>query len=322
MKFALQSYSPRSKPLQYDSLLQAIGCQNAEFEEGIYSLSPIETVCVFEHSVTSSVFNQSDQLSYCAGPLALGGALPWASRWASWVSQSGVRYGQFASILLPANALGSVSPLYPSSKPQKLTFGFTSLGYIATAIQLTATSIELKYYSDAGVTITTQSWTGYAPLLFNDGLLHITDKPNDIDLVCFYLKPASPTSLFARFERDGFATEFVINDLLQVRLSNLIQAEAINGKLVIYGRDIFNRDVTITTRTFPIIITPDKSSLEPSIVRGAYLATAIRATVTGDKSAFSQAIIKGTYGDVVIRPATALTDASTLDIGITSGEYS
>lgn len=150
MRRALQSWSPRTKPLSYDSLTEDTGCQSLAVGNAYFGSNPFVRICVLEHEGGNTVFNQQDQVSYTLGPTVIGtvNPLPWATPWAAWVGNSGVRYGKFSHIDLPSNTLGESLGIYPASKPDKISLGFMSTAFPALAIQKDPGTIELSWYND------------------------------------------------------------------------------------------------------------------------------------------------------------------------------
>src|SRR3984957_8737941 len=192
-----------------------------------YGTLPFQEICFALHDPTSFIFTKPDTVSYCNGPVAIGTATkPWPYRWAAWVSTAGIRIAQLPAITPPAVGIGSPSTLYPATTPSKISLGFTIPGYPALAIQLNPTTIEIKW-TENGSVINTLDFTGTSPCLFNNSILFDGGADAPTDLVLFYLRGVNSKKIYARFERDGFATEYAININLPAILTNLYQTDAV-----------------------------------------------------------------------------------------------
>ncbi len=323
MSRAFQTWTPRTRPLIYDSLQQDVGCQET-IGTAAYSVKPFIQVCVQEHNSDSGIFSQSDLVSYATGPQITGNHLPWATRWAAWVSSFGVRTAKLPFITLPANAVGNPSPFYGNEKPSKVSIGFTAIGQLSIAIQKTESTIETKWSTDdTGLNTATVSFLGVSGVLFQTGLMSISSDENDNDLVIYYLRREEPRTIFVRFLRDNFGTEYVLNNRFQASITRLIGAEKVGSKIVLYGLDSFGRDVTFSTDDYILNSGTDRVDLGLSIVRGSYRSSAISETTDTDPLALAVSIVSGKYSDPIQEPAAPLSgDAATLAISIVSGEYS
>lgn len=328
MNRALQSWSPRTRPLNYDSLQQDINCQDTSGTQ-VYSVLPFTRICVSTHDLDpATVFNRSGLLSYTIGPHETGEPPPWVTPWAAWASGVGVRVKKNPGVIvLPAATTGHPSSLYPSGKPTKVSLSFTSEGQIAIAIQKTTQAIEIKWFeNDSGVDIGTVEFLGVSPVLAQTAILPHSHDGTQNDLVVFYLRREIPRTIFARVKRDNFEIEYILNQNLQVSVSSLIGIDTDGRKMVLYGRDIFARDVTLySAEYFMVISGDDKATLTASILRGAYGATAVTPSggTLEDDAFLTVSIENGSYFDPVQEPGSALSgDAATLSVSILSGEYS
>lgn len=322
MNKSLQSWTPRARPLSYDSLQQDIGCQDARGNT-IFASKPFTRICIMEHTAAqSSVFNRSDQISYTIGPAQTGDAMPWPTTWAAWVASAGIRIGKIPSITLPSNGLGSPSSLYPTLRPSKVSIGFTSNAQMALAVQKTSESIEIKWFADGtGSNIGTVSFLGVSPALFNNGVVHVSDDAGETDLVLYYLRSEAPRKIFARFERESFGVEHVVHDNLQTNVTSLIANVRQGRKHVLYARDATLRDITLSTTEYIPTMDGEAAGLSIYIDRSWYRESAVELSLT-EEMTLEIGIVRGQYSDVIEQPASPLSgDKATLTLSILAGQY-
>lgn len=321
MNLALQSHSPRTRPLNYDALAADTGCQDTTTGNKAYNSLPFSRICIIDHDSSSVIFSGSDRVSYATGPRVTGAARPWATRWAAWVAAAGIRVAKLPFITLPSNGIGSESSLYPATKPTRLSLGFTSAGQMAIAIQKNAFSIEIKWFSPTGE-IETANILGTSPALFQNGLVFQSDDPDETDLALYYLRLEVPRTIFARFERDNFGIEYVINSDLQADIRSLIASGKEGLKQSLYGRDLFGRDVTLRSLDYATLIDGDANDLTMSILSGNYRASAVIKELSLDAATLALSVFSGGYGDPIKEPTDSLSgDAATLSVSIIDGEY-
>lgn len=318
---ALQSWSPRARPLDYDSLQQDIGCQDA-YGTAVFSVLPFSRICIAEH-LTGSIFDRLDTVSYARGPLNTGDVLPWITSWAAWVSSSGVRVAKLPFITLPANGTGTASAFYGTSKPPKVSINFASNGQIALAIQKTTQSIEIKWFKDSsGINIGAATFLGTSGVLFQTGLIPHDEDGIQNDLAVYYVRREVPRTIFVRVKRDDFATEYVLNQNLQADISQLLAVEAQGAKIVLYGRDDIGRDITLYTADYRFVIDGDNSTLRVSFYRGRYNHSAVTKTTATHKTTLHISVASGSYDDPIQEPASPLSlEPATLNLSVYSGEY-
>lgn len=322
MSKALQSWTPRVRPLVYDSLQQDIGCQPTHGERFLSARPPIRVCIIDPHLRTNEVFAQSPLVSHATGPAALGGSLPWGTAWTAWVSSVGVRIAPVADVILPASDVGTISPVYAATKPSRLSLGFTTEGQIAIAIQKTASSVEVKWIE--GGETQTASFAGSYPVLFNTGLLSFGDDYDETDLAMHYIRQETPRSLYVRFQREDFAIEHVVTSSLQARLVSLIEAGTQGLQHLIYGQDALGRDVTIYSAEYIGELDGDAMAWGVGINSGSYRLTAVVAGLPSpaDKMALSLSIASGVYEDIIEEPSGILQgDQVTLSLEIAAGQY-
>lgn len=323
MNRALSSWSPRVRPLLYDSLQQDVGCQDVRYGTKVFASLPFERICIIEHTQDPlSVFNRPDTVSYTIGPLNTGDPLPWSTIWAAWVSSEGVRIAKLPSIALPSNDTGNPSTFYPDTKPENLSIGFTTLAQVAIAIQKTPSSIEIKWLkSRDGTNLQTVAFPGVSPVLQSNALLQYGIDNSINDLVLYYLRPEVSGTIYARFERENFGTEHAVNTSLQADIRRLIASDLQGNKHVLFGRDIFGRDITLYTRDYIILAGGDKNTLALEIVAGSYTRSAILRTVPGDKTKLALSIVGGKVSKPIQEPPILSGDANKLAVSIVAGQY-
>lgn len=204
-----------------------------------------------------SDFDKPRTVSYCDGPAVAGVAedARFTARWAAWVSKSGIRVGKYSSVTPPSETLGYKSHLYPNTKPKHLSIAFDHNGWMTIAIEKTETLIELKRFVGPNLTdIDTRSWSGQSPIMFNNWLLFFDlADPNEFDMVCFYLKDASPDTIFVRFDRDNYATEYELNYALPSELDYLISVDRYLGlQQIMLAKTKRGDDATLTSDVYGV----------------------------------------------------------------------
>ncbi len=324
MNRSFQAYSPRVRPFRYDSLALDIGCQDLPEGNDLFATKAFERICIFEHDSSSLLFNQPDTVTYAYGPVVTGDPMPWSTRWAAYVSSTGIRVLQSPRVDLPSSA-GTPSSLYDRSvKPTKLSLGFMPNGYMAIAIQKTPTAIQIKWFKDgsgAVESIGDVTFVGESPALFQNGLVFHSDDADENDLVLYYLRPSEPRKLFARIGREHFTIEHVINDDIQIELAQLIENGVEGRKQALYLRDSLGRDVTLYSHDYAVEVDDDSMDLETEITSGAYAEHAIPADAGEDFSTLSVEFTSGIYYDPIEEAGTLTGDVATLSIAISDGEY-
>lgn len=319
---SFQTWTPRVRRLIYDALIQDAGCQDITGRAFAATL-PFERICTAPHDTTAELFNRSDKIAYATGPLNTGNPPPWSTAWTAWIATKGVRVAKVPFIELPSDGLGAPSSFFDNLNPLpvKVTLGFTSLALLGIAIQYDAGNIQVKWFKDVDGNYGDEIFPGVSPAMFGNATLYASATPGETDLVLYYLRPALPKTIFARFEREGFLVEHVINVDLPVPLSKLIGSEAIEGRHYLYALDSIGRDVTLRTGVYAVKIAGDKLKLSAAVARGTYRQSAIPATSTGDKVKLKIAIVSGAYSDVIVEPPVLSGDQVTLTVAFESGEY-
>lgn len=323
MQKAFQSYTPRVRPLEYDSLLLDSGCQDLPEGNDFFLTLAFARICIFPHDLSSAIFNQPETVAYTIGPTGTGEPLPWSTSWAAWVGPTGVRVKKTAFIA-PGSTLGALSSLFPTSKPTKLAIGFLTNSQMAIAIQKTTEAIQVKWFKDdSGLveSIGDVSFTGNSPAFFQNGMIAGSDDEDENDLVLYYLQPADPRKVFARFEREHFTIEHEINARIQTDLDSLKSSATDDRKQVLYARDLNGRDITLTTDDYVITLDGDAADLSMAFTAGQYINNAEDADAGSDSSTIEVAFTDGRYHDPVETTGTLSGDAAELSLAFTAGEY-
>lgn len=319
MNPAFSSFTPRVKPLNYDALLLVRGCQEESGNE-YFGVLAFDQVCVDVHDAESLPFNKPDTVSYQLGPVTPGTQDGFQNVWTAWVGTEGIRIGKVGYITPPADTTGSASSLYPSATPTKLSHAFGTGGLLAIVIQKTSETIELKRYTDDIGTTDTKTWSGLSPVIFFSGLLD-KGEGRDTGFVVYYLKEGRPLELFARFQQDDFATEYVVVPSMRVQAVRLLSVSKIESKMALRFVDTIGRDCTLYSPDYAVIL-EDQAQVSTEILDGTYIEAGVPVTPDPDKATCSTEIADGLYFDSVVEPSNQ-PDAEKADITIqlTDGEY-
>lgn len=309
------------RPLVYDAIAGRSGCE-PESGNTFYGLKAFNELCVAQHDAESVIFGQPDTVSYSDGPLYKGvdeGAYM-LNRWAAWVATAGVRVGKVWPVTLPGDNLGDASALYPQTKPTHLTHAWSSEALLAIAIQKDEDTIELKQYIEDDGEIATYTWEGQSPVLVNSAAV-VKGDPSEGGLVCYYLKEDKPRIIYARFERDDYATERVVMPELRVPLVRLIRASSFQTKMQLFALDDQGRDVTLTTPIHPGRF-DDAADLAVGLVGGAIYNLAVnRGEIASEKSTLDIAAPFGEVLSPLVEPAVPPpAEAASLSVALVGGE--
>lgn len=163
---------------------------------------------VFEQTVEATPVRHN--VAEVLGPLNRGISQngTYSVLWAGWPSTSGMRLLKNATpgAIVPPNEVdGSPSSYFTAAiTTEHVTLAFDQTAYEVFAWHSAANVITLKSY------VTTLSFAGFAPSLFYNGQVNIQARIDGLtDVVCYYLKKGS-SGLWARFQRDNFATEYLL----------------------------------------------------------------------------------------------------------------
>lgn len=274
-----------------------------------------------------SDFTKSRQISYCDGPVTPGTPeqYKFTTRWAAWVASAGVRVGKYDSITLPANSLGVASGLFPTTKPEHLSIAFDTDTFMHIAIQKDATTIQLKFYTDLVETQESVEWTGLSPMLFNNWLLFYDEvEPDGYDVVCYYLKASLGGSIFARFARDSFATEYTIHSGLPSEIDYLVSTDVYEGlRQIMLAKGTTGLNLTLTSDVYGSRIA-NSASLEALFDTGVYALRAVSESISGDENAASltMTFTSGSLAAAKEEDLSSVGQEASLSIAFKQGEYS
>lgn len=320
MNPAFAAYTPRVKPTNYDALSLKAGCV-ADTGNDFFGVRAFDQVCVAPHDEDSEVFNRLDTVSYSRGPSTKGDPTkPFLASWAAWVATQGIRVGKFQTVVPPANGDGDASALWPTTTPTRLTHAWDALGLLHIAIQQTATTIKVRYYTDDEGNIQEWNWSGKYPAAVYSGLVDKGDAPSG-SIAIYYLRPERPYVVYARFSAEGYANERVVMPELHIALARLIGAEALaDGRIALYAVDTPGRDVTLYSPVYKVTAA-DAVGLDVNLDGGLVFGAAVFAPVTTEGATLDITLDSGLVFDATVA-ASEPADGATLEIGFESGEVS
>lgn len=162
----------------------------------------------FEQTVEATPlrFNVSEVL----GPLnkRLTQNATYSVLWAAWPSTSGFRLLKNATpgaIIPPDETQGTPTDYFSTAiTTEHVSLTFDQTAYEVFAWHSAANKITVKSFT------TSITFDGFAPQLFYNGQVNVAARiAGTTDVVCYYLKKGS-AGLFARFQRDNYAIEYVL----------------------------------------------------------------------------------------------------------------
>lgn len=286
---------------------------------------------------------RSQRVQTVLGPDTLGIGQPahYTKAWTFWFSSSGVRLARQASVMEPADNVGDKCEVFGDELRNHLTACFDQNSRPVIAVENHDGTVELR--KQQGGIETRYIWTGRQPQLFLNW--EVIYYSGESDVVCFYLKDDART-VFARIQRDNFAVEYTVN-VLHCTLQSLTEARSASQRVILTGRTIGNRSVTLTSRLYPpfpaeasdngqatialvagshiqvIFSAPaqaDAGSGTVTLLNGAYELTVQQADAGQDAAAGATTLAEGIYGQL-IETIDAGQDAGAMETGIQSGEY-
>lgn len=277
-------------------------------------------------------FDQPRTVAYCDGPATEGvpEETKFTTRWAAWVSRTGVRIGKFSNIVPPSDSLGSPCELYPVNKPTALSFAFhTDDALVTMAIEKTETLIQLRKTiigAENVHDIEQYEWTGQSPQLFNNWLLHFDlIEPNSYDMVCFYLKDSYPDKIYVRFEVDLYAIEYELNYELPSDLAYLIGVDRYLGLQQIMWAKTKNGDNATLNSDIYGPRAGDSMDESVELASGEYFLRAVvfPSPEPPDVVAVSISLVSGEVIEVAKAKLPDFTDPDKVTIGISldQGQY-
>lgn len=145
--------------------------------------------------------------------------------WAAWPSSGGIRLLKNATpgdIIPPDESVGILSSYFSSAiDTDHIALAFDQTGYEVFAFHV-GSQIRVKSF------VADVTFDGFAPSLFYNGQVNIQARIDGLtDVVCYYLKRGS-SGLFARFQRDNFATEYLLGGY-PTRPFYLLTAHSVDG---------------------------------------------------------------------------------------------
>lgn len=212
-----------------------------------------ESLPFTDHVETVETVPLRRDVSYCYGPKnyhVTQNAL-YTSLWACWPSTTGgfriLRDAIADSITPPDESQGFKSGLTSALiSTAHVCLAFDQVGYEVIAWQDGDNAKIIRYQNG---TPTTTTFEGWSPVLFFNGLVNIQAKiDGTTDVVCYYIRRSSGV-ICARFQRDGFATEYVIGGYPQMPLL-LFKMEAAGLVQSLTAMDDGYRKMVLST-TYP-----------------------------------------------------------------------
>lgn len=242
--------------------------------------------------------------------------------WAAWISETGTRYGKFSSITLPDNNGGFPFPGLTLTTGNQVSIGFTSDALPAAVVENDG-QITLSILTDTAGGFTLHSWSGVSPSIFSNWQVYWSDEAGGDDLVCYYLDPNRPDSIFARFQRDAFNVEYTINQALPARIVLLgaSQTDGFNTQILLAETSDGN-NATLTTEPYPLFMQPDNETLGAEIVPGG--AYFVRVAAFSEPDTIGNVLgVSLTSGllTALIPKSTTDTIGCTLGASLSSGIY-
>ena len=193
--------------------------------------------------------------AYCEGPaIRTTVAHPYRTAWAAWLEPAGIRIEQTASTRWPYDtANGGLSTLATGAiDTGHISFCFdgaaTEVLAYETIRQGAGEAFAVRHF-DGGAQ-TRGPFAGFSPVLVFNGIVMVppTSHAADSDVVVIYLKSGT-SSLFARIDRDDFATETELCQL-PVKLVRLLSVTRVTDTLKISAIDDGLRLITIVSDVY------------------------------------------------------------------------
>lgn len=177
-----------------------------------YSITPVDVYGGLGFTSVSLQGPDSEDFcplyAYCDGPTDDGvtSANQWdryITRWVAVFDAGEMFYGKVGDVLIPAPS--ELFPDKPFENVVKISISFDANARPVFCMAYKSGVIEIRRF-EAGI-YTKYSFTGKTPVLIFNGILQ-----SDLDLrdvVCYY---TDGSDIYARFQRDNFATEYKIVD--------------------------------------------------------------------------------------------------------------
>lgn len=260
------------------------------------------------------------QVSFCDGPdiVETSQTYQFRKRYMFFVTSEGIKYKEFTP---PATAPagGTLAGLYDSDATgySKIYGCFDVSAFPAIAIQKTSTLIEVSRYN-GGTPTAYGDFSGLSPLLFEIGIIDTGSGNND--LVLFYID-SDGEDLYARFQRDNFATEYTINSSLEP-LASLDAIDGIGQYVVIWATSKEGKIVTLRSQLYapaPVLI-EDSLSFTPTFLSGAHTSVSVDGGTHADALTLDVGMESGLYFPVILIEGP-FTDSISISGAFESGSY-
>ena len=239
----------------------------------------------------------------------------YSALWTFWFSDHGVRMVKAPRVMPPANERGEPCDVFADNLYDHLTACFDQNSRPVVAVEKNDGTVELRRLQ--GGTETRFIWTGRQPQLYlNWEVLYYSGES---DVVCFYLKTDART-IYARMQRDNFATEYVMNEL-HCNLATLEEAVTVASRVKLYGKTTGGRTVTLNSFPYPPFpaLASDQGFAVMAFVSGSHYQTIITATAPSDAGAVNVGPMGGSYLLRVMGASGA--DAGAVSVGPMGGAY-
>lgn len=304
----LRAYTPRVRPLNYDSLRSEIGCLPISGSK-VNELLPFSEECVTTIQ-PDATFDRSDLVSTFLGPDDhLAPEEPYATSWSVWQATTTIRVGQFSTITLPSNSLGEESRLFAGTVTTKLSGAFNRQGRLVIAIQKSTGIIQIRRYTDELGAVATIEFAGTSPALIYLGLVFVSELPEQSEVVCYYLRSEKPGMIFVRLESDDFAIEHPVNNQIRATPNRLLYAKVADRRVILRARDELDRYLTYESDPYELTST-DTIDLGATISGGEYFNTGVNADADEEEISLGATITDGLYFLAIVEPVGEVPDAA------------
>lgn len=304
----LRAYTPRVRPLNYDSLRSEIGCLAINGSK-VHELLPFSEECVTTIQ-PDATFNRSDLVSTFLGP---GNHLvpeePYTTSWSVWQAATTIRIGKFSEISLPSNSLGEESRLFAGTVTTKLSGAFNRQGRLVIAIQKSTGIIQIRRYTDELGAVATIEFAGTSPALIYLGLVFVSELPEQSEVACYYLRAEKPGMIFVRLESDDFSIEHPVNNQIRANPNRLLYAEVTDRRVLLRARDELDRYLTYESDPYELTST-DTIDLGATISGGEYFATGVNVDADEEEIGLGATITDGLYFLAIVEPIGEVPDVS------------
>lgn len=238
-----------------------------------------ESLAFTTHAERVEVMPLRRSVAYPLGPENFHGTQNalYTRQWACWPSKTGgfrmLRDAVPGTIIPPDESQGFKSQLTAAViDTPHVSCSFDQVGYECIAWQHDETTAKIIRWQNG--TPTTTTFAGWSPILFFNGLVNIQAKiDGTTDVVCYYIRRGSG-AICARFQRDGFAIEYIVGGFPRMPLL-LFSATASGLVHTLLGMDDGYRSMTLTV-TYPTQPDPPPDifvaiTIEPDAAAGEIL---------------------------------------------------